>query len=400
MLYMRGQARDYDHWRQLGLAGWGWDDVLPFFKRHEDHCLGPSDAHGTGGECRVERQRVRWDLLDTFRQAAAEAGIRPIDDFNGGDNEGSAPYHVTQVRGRRWSAARGFLKPVLHRPNLRLETGCLVEAVEFEGRTATGVRWRQDGAVRRARCRGEVILAAGAIGSPQILMLSGVGPAAQLREHGVPVVLDRAGVGENLHDHLQVRLIYKVSGVKTLNELYHSLWGRAAIYANYAFLRRGPLTMAPSQLGLFTRSDPSRDRANLQFHIQALSFDRWGEPLHTFPACTVSVCNVQPTSRGFVRLASGDSRARRRPSSPTTWRPTTTAGSWSMRSAPRAGSCGRRRCSAIRRRKSCRAIRRRTTMRRCSRLRPGSARPSSIRWAPPRWDGWRTRVRSSTNGCG
>jgi choline dehydrogenase len=305
MLYMRGQARDYDYWRQLGLAGWGWDDVLPFFKRHEDHCLGPSDAHGTGGECRVERQRVRWDLLDTFRQAAAEAGIRSIDDFNGGENEGSGPYHVTQVRGRRWSAARGFLKPVLHRPNLRLETGCLVEAVEFAGRTATGVRWRQDGVVRRARCRGEVILAAGAIGSPQILMLSGVGPAAQLREHGVPMVLDRAGVGENLHDHLQVRLIYKVSGVKTLNELYHSFRGRAAIYANYVFLRRGPLTMAPSQLGLFTRSDPSRDRANLQFHIQALSFDRWGEPLHAFPACTVSVCNVQPTSRGFVRLASG-----------------------------------------------------------------------------------------------
>jgi choline dehydrogenase len=304
MLYMRGQARDYDHWRQLGLAGWGWDDVLPFFKRHEDHCLGPSDAHGTGGECRVERQRVRWDLLDTFRQAAAEAGIRSIDDFNGGENEGSGPYHVTQVRGRRWSAARGFLKPVLHRPNLRLETGCLVEAVEFAGRTATGVRWRQDGVVRRARCRGEVILAAGAIGSPQILMLSGVGPAAQLREHGVPMVLDRAGVGENLHDHLQVRLIYKVSGVKTLNELYHSFRGRAAIYANYVFLRRGPLTMAPSQLGLFTRSDPSRDRANLQFHIQALSFDRWGEPLHAFPACTISVCNVQPTSRGFVRLAS------------------------------------------------------------------------------------------------
>ncbi len=304
MLYMRGQARDYDHWRQLGLAGWGWDDVLPFFKRHEDHCLGPSDAHGTGGECRVERQRVRWDLLDTFRQAAAEAGIRPIEDFNGGDNEGSGPYHVTQVRGRRWSAARGFLKPVLHRPNLRLETGCLVEAVEFEEQCATGVQWRQDGAVRRARCRGEVILAAGAIGSPQLLMLSGVGPAGQLREHGVPVVLDRAGVGENLHDHLQVRLIYKVSGVKTLNELYHSVWGRAAIYANYALRRRGPLTMAPSQLGLFTRSDPTRDRANLQFHVQALSFDRWGEPLHAFPACTVSVCNVQPTSRGFVRLAS------------------------------------------------------------------------------------------------
>jgi choline dehydrogenase-like flavoprotein len=304
MLYMRGQARDYDHWRQVGLTGWGWDDVLPFFKQHEDHCLGPSAVHASGGECRIERQRVRWDLLDTFRQAAGQAGIRPIDDFNTGDNEGSAPYHVTQVHGRRWSAARGFLKPVLHRGNLRLETGCLVEAVEFDGKRAVGVRWRQGGTLRRARCRGEVILSAGAIGSPQILQLSGVGPAAQLRQQGVPIVLDRAGVGENLQDHLQVRLIYRVSGVRTLNDVYHSVWGRAGIYANYALLRRGPLTMAPSQLGLFTRSDPGRDRANLQFHIQALSFDRWGEPLHRFPAFTVSVCNVQPTSRGVVRLAS------------------------------------------------------------------------------------------------
>jgi choline dehydrogenase len=187
---------------------------------------------------------------------------------------------------------------------LRLETGCLVEAVEFDRQRAVGVRWRQGGTLRRARCRGEVILSAGAIGSPQILQLSGVGPAARLSEHGVPVVHDRAGVGENLQDHLQVRLIYRVSGVRTLNEVYHSVWGRAGIYANYALLRRGPLTMAPAQLGLFTRSDPSRDRANLQFHIQALSFDRWGEPLHAFPAFTVSVCNVQPTSRGFVRLAS------------------------------------------------------------------------------------------------
>ena len=306
MLYMRGQARDYDHWRQLGLSGWGWDEVLPFFKRHEDHALGPNAVYGTGGECRVEPQRVRWDILSTFRQAAAEAGIKPIDDFNGGDNEGSALYPVSQRRGRRWSAAGGFLKPVLHRPNLRLETGCLAEAVEFADRRAVGVRWRQHGSLRRARCRGEVILAAGAIGSPQLMMLSGVGPAAQLERHGLPVVHDLPGVGENLHDHLQVRLIYRVSGARTLNEIYHSLWGRAGIYANYAFLRRGPLTMAPAQLGLFTRSDPARERANLQFHVQALSFDRWGEPLHRFPAFTVSVANVQPTSRGFVRLTSAD----------------------------------------------------------------------------------------------
>ncbi|MFL6807212.1 MAG: GMC family oxidoreductase [Xanthobacteraceae bacterium] len=306
MLYMRGQARDYDHWRQLGLSGWGWDDVLPFFKRHEDHCFGESAAHGAGGECRVERQRVRWDLLETFRQAAAQAGIAPIDDFNTGDNEGSAYYQVTQKRGRRWSAARGFLMPVLHRPNLRLELGCLAEAVEFEQRRAVGVRWRQDGVVRRARCRGEVILAAGAIGSPQLMLLSGVGRAAQLQRLGIPVVLERAGVGENLHDHLQVRLIYRLTGARTLNEIYHSVWGRAGMYMNYALFRRGPLTMAPAQLGLFARSDPTREHANLQFHVQALSLPRFGEPLHAFPACTVSVCNVQPTSRGFVRLQSAD----------------------------------------------------------------------------------------------
>jgi choline dehydrogenase-like flavoprotein len=274
--------------------------------RHEDHCLGPSAAHATGGECRIERQRVRWELLETFRQAAAEAGVRPIEEFNGGDNEGSAFYHVSQKRGRRWTAARGFLTPVRHRANLRVELGCLAEAVEFEGRRAVAVRWRQNGAPRRARCRGEVILAAGAIGSPQLLLLSGIGPAAQLQRLGIPVVLDRPGVGENLQDHLQVRLIYRLTGAKTLNQIYHSFWGRAGIYANYALFRRGPLTMAPAQLGLFMRSDTARERANLQFLIQALSLPRLGEPLHAFPAFTVSVCNVQPTSRGFVRLQSAD----------------------------------------------------------------------------------------------
>jgi choline dehydrogenase len=306
MIYMRGQAADYDHWRQLGLAGWGWNDVLPAFKRHEHHFMGASEHHAVGGEWRIEHPRVRWDLLDSFRTAAEQAGIRRIDDFNTGDNEGSAPYHVNQKRGRRWSAARGFLKPVLKRPNLRLETGCLVEGVTFEGRRATGVRYRQDGGVKLARCRGEVILAAGSIGSIQTLLLSGVGPAAQLREFGIPLVLDKPGVGENLQDHLQLRMIYKVSGVKTLNEMYASPLGRAQIFLDYALRRRGPLTMAPSQLGIFTRSDPRRERANIQFHVQPLSLDRFGEPLHTFPAFTVSVTNVQPTSRGFVRLKSSD----------------------------------------------------------------------------------------------
>jgi choline dehydrogenase-like flavoprotein len=306
MIYMRGQAADYDHWRQLGLAGWGWDDVLPFFKRHEDHVLGPSEAHAVGGELRIEAPRVRWDILDAFRDAANEAGIAPIADFNTGDNEGSCVFHVNQKRGRRWSAARGFLKPVLGRPNLRLETQCLVEGLVFDGKRAVGVRWRQNGAARSARCRGEVVLAAGAIGSIQLLKLSGVGPAGELGRLGVPVVLDRPGVGENLQDHLQLRLIYKVAGVKTLNAIYRSRLGRARMGLDYALFRRGPLTMAPSQLGLFTRSDPSRERANIQFHVQPLSLDKFGDPLHEFPAFTASVCNLQPTSRGFVRLRSAD----------------------------------------------------------------------------------------------
>jgi choline dehydrogenase len=306
MVYMRGQAADYDHWRQLGLTGWGWDDVLPFFKRQEHHFLGESESHGVGGEWRIEAPRVRWDILDAFRAAAEQAGIRSIPDFNTGDNEGICAFHVNQRRGRRWSAARGFLKPVLHRQNLALATECLVEAVLCNARRAVGVRWRQGGAVRRARCRREVILAAGAIGSPQLLKLSGIGPGRELERFGIPVVVDKPGVGENLQDHLQLRLIYKVNGIKTLNATYRSLVGRALMGLQYALLRRGPLTMAPSQLGLFTRSDPHRERANIQYHIQPLSLDKFGEPLHDFPAFTASVCNLQPTSRGRIELRSAN----------------------------------------------------------------------------------------------
>jgi len=304
MIYMRGQAADYDHWRQLGLSGWGWDDVLPYFKQHEDHFLGESDKHGASGELRVEPPRVQWELLDAFREAAGQAGIKSIPDFNTGDNEGCGAFHVNQKRGRRWSAATAFLKPVLGRGNLRLETGCLVEGIVFEGRRAVGVRWRTDGEAYIARCRGEVILAAGAIGSAQLMLLSGVGPAQHLHEHGIPVVLDRPGVGANLQDHLQLRLIYRVDGIATLNERYHSAFGFAGMFAEYVLLRRGPLTMAPSQLGLFTRSDPDQERANLQYHVQPLSLDKFGEPLHKFPAFTASVANLRPTSRGTVRLRS------------------------------------------------------------------------------------------------
>jgi choline dehydrogenase len=309
MIYMRGQAADYDHWRQLGLAGWAWDDVLPFFKKHENSFLGESEWHGVGGELRIEAPRVNWRLLDAFRAAAEQAGIKSVADFNTGDNEGCCSFHVNQKRGRRWSAATAFLKPVLHRDNLRLETKCLVEGVAFDGRRAVGVRWRQDGRLREARCRGEIVLAAGAIGSPQLLMLSGVGPAQHLVDNGIAVIADRPGVGGNLQDHLQLRLIFKVEGITTLNESYHSSLGLARMLAEYVLFRRGPLTMAPSQLGLFTRSDVKQERPNLQYHVQPLSLDRFGEPLHRFPAFTASVANLRPTSRGRVRLHSRDPAA-------------------------------------------------------------------------------------------
>ena len=306
MIYMLGQAGDYDHWRQLGLPGWSWDDVRPIFRKHVDHFLTDSEHHNIGGEWRVEYPRVTWEILEAFRRAANEYGIPNIADPNTGDNEGICYFHVNQRRGRRWSAARGFLKPVLHRKNLRLETGCLVEGLEFSGKRAAGVRWRQNGAARSARCRGEVILSAGAINSPHLLMLSGIGPAEHLAQFGIPLLLDRPGVGGNLQDHLQLRMIFKVSGVKTLNETYPRLFARLGMGLDYALRRRGPMTMAPSQLGAFTRSDASQSSANIQYHVQPLSLDKFGEPLHPFPAFTASVANIHPTSRGALTLKSAD----------------------------------------------------------------------------------------------
>jgi len=306
MISMRGQAADYDHWRQLGLTGWGWDDVQPVFKRLDDHFLGDTTHHGVGGEWRVEQSRVRWAVLDAVVAAAVEMGVPETTDFNTGDNSGVGYFHVNQKRGVRWSAARGFLKPVLGRPNLRLETKVLVETVLFEGTRAVGVRFRRDGRLFEARAGREVILSAGSIGSAQILQLSGVGPATELAKHGIAMVLDKPGVGGNLQDHLQQRAIYKVNGVKTLNETYHSLFGRAAMGLDYALFQRGPLTMAPSQLGLFMASSPEHERPNIQFHVQPLSLDKFGDPLHRFPAITVSACNLRPTSRGHVRLRSTD----------------------------------------------------------------------------------------------
>jgi choline dehydrogenase len=310
MISMRGQSQDYDHWRQLGLPGWGWDDVRPVFKRLDNHFLGDTEHHGAGGEWRVEEPRVQWDVLNAVAEAAVQIGVPRTADFNTGDNTGVGYFHVNQKRGVRWSSARAFLKPVLNRPNLKLETGVLVEKVVFEGRRAVGVQFRQDGRLIEARAKGEVILSAGAVATPVILQLSGVGPAAWLSAMDIPVVLDKPGVGNNLQDHLQQRAIFKVQGVKTLNETYHSLVGRALMGLEYALFQSGPLTMAPSQLGIFTKSSPEHERSNIQFHVQPLSLDKFGDPLHRFPAVTVSACNLQPTSRGTIRLRSRDPSAK------------------------------------------------------------------------------------------
>jgi len=304
MISMRGQSLDYETWRQMGLTGWGWDDVLPAFKRLEDHFLGESEHHGVGGGWRIEAPRLSWDVLDAVATAATEMGIRRTPDFNTGDNEGVGYFHVNQKSGRRWSSARGFLKPALSRPNLRLETGIVADRLILQGGRAVGVRYRKGDEVFEARAAGEVILCTGSIGSVQILHRSGLGPADWLNPLGIDVIADVRGVGRNLQDHLQQRAIYKVQGIKTLNETYHSLVQRAWMGMDYALRRRGPLTMAPSQLGIFTRSDSGQDRANIQFHVQPLSLDKFGDPLHTFPAITVAACNLRPTSRGTVRIRS------------------------------------------------------------------------------------------------
>ena len=303
MIYMRGQREDYDGWKAQGLAGWGWDDVLPFFKKHEDHFRPDGDFHVAGGEWRIEPPRVSWDLLDRFIEAAEQAGIPRTEDFNRGNNFGCGYFHVNQKNGRRFSAARGFLKPVLNRPNLVVQTEAGVEKIVIEQGRATGVHYRlKNGALREVHARGEVVLSAGAINSPHLLQLSGIGPGAELSKNGVPVLLDAPGVGANLQDHLQIRPIYKVSGVKTLNTEYQSLFNRAVMGLDYLFRRKGPLTMAPSQLGAFTMSSPEHRRPNLQFHIQPLSLDKFGDPLHPFPAFTASVCKLRPESRGEVML--------------------------------------------------------------------------------------------------
>jgi choline dehydrogenase len=304
MIYMRGQARDYDQWRQQGNRGWGWDDVLPYFRRSEDYAHGPDEMHGAGGEWRVEEQRLSWEILDAFREAAAEVGIPGTTDFNRGNNEGCGYFQVNQKRGVRWSAAKAFLRPAMGRPNLKLLTHAQATRIELDGCRAKGLYFRNQGNEAHAEVRKELILAGGAVASPQLLQLSGIGPGELLRELGIPVAHELPGVGENLQDHLQIRLVYKVSNTRTLNEWSSGLLARAGMGLQYFLLRRGPLTMAPSQLGAFARSDPSRETPNLQYHVQPLSLDRFGEPLHPFPAITASVCNLRPESRGRVRIRS------------------------------------------------------------------------------------------------
>jgi choline dehydrogenase len=313
MIYMRGQARDYDLWRQMGNPGWAWDDLLPYFMKHQDQWAMQPDAfegvHARGGEWRIEQPRIRWEVLDAFRDAAAEAGIPKVVDFNSGSNEGCGYFHVNQRAGMRWNTAKAFLRPVQHRRNLSVKTHAMVERLILEGKRASGVLVRHGGELLRLLAAREVVLSAGAIGSPQIMQLSGIGPGSVLQAVNIPVQHELNAVGENLQDHLQIRCAYRVSNVRTMNERFQSLAQRAGFAALYLLARRGPMTMAPSQLGAFVKSDPSRETPNLQYHVQPLSLPKFGEPLDAFPAFTASVANVRPTSRGSVRIVSPDAAA-------------------------------------------------------------------------------------------
>ena len=309
MIYMRGQAADYERWVELGNPGWGWADVLPLFLRSESHFGGASAFHNDAGEWRVERQRLSWEILDAFRRAAAECGIAPVDDFNTGDNEGCGYFQVNQRSGVRWNASKAFLKPVRQRPNLFVYTGFEAHRLLLEQGRAVGVAGRWQGLEHEVRARREVILCAGAVGSPLLLQRSGIGPRDLLERLGIGVRHELPGVGGNLQDHLQLRLVFKVSGVPTLNQMAGSLWGKAGMALRYLASRSGPLAMAPSQLGAFVRSGPEQPRANLEYHVQPLSLERFGEPLHPFPAFTASVCNLRPLSRGRIDLRSVDPQA-------------------------------------------------------------------------------------------
>ncbi len=306
MLYLRGQAADYDGWRQMGLTGWAWDDVLPYFIKSEDYYGGANEHHGAGGEWRVEEQRLKWDVLESWKHAAVEAGIPETPDFNTGDNFGVGYFKVNQKAGWRWNTSKGFLKPAANRPNLRVVTHAQAETLTFDGMRASGVKLRVQGAPARATARGEVILSAGAINSPQLLQLSGIGPGALLQEHGIDVRLDAPDVGGNLQDHLQIRCAYKVQGAKTLNTMANSLWGKGMIGLEYLLKRSGPMSMAPSQLAAFAYSSPDVATPDLEYHVQPVTLEAFGQAPHDFDAITASVCHLRPESRGHVHITSPD----------------------------------------------------------------------------------------------
>jgi choline dehydrogenase len=312
MIYMRGQREDYDDWARIaGDPDWSWDSVLPVFKRSEDHHGGANEWHGAGGEWRVEKQRLKWEVLETFAQAAQETGLPATDDFNRGDNTGVGYFDVNQRSGIRWNTSKAFLRPAMKRSNLTIITGAYTQRLVMEGKRCVGVEYRGGDADYLAKARCEVILSAGAVNSPQLLELSGIGNGARLQQMGIDVVKDLRGVGENLQDHLQLRMAYKVRGVRTLNTLSAHWWGKAWIGLQYALTRSGPMSMAPSQLGAFAKSNPNDmtiTRPDLEYHVQPLSLDRFGEPLHAFNAFTASVCALRPTSRGTVHIASPDAR--------------------------------------------------------------------------------------------
>jgi choline dehydrogenase len=309
MIYMRGQAADYDGWRQAGNPGWGWNDVLPLFRRSERHYEPACDLHGDQGELRVEQQRLRWPILDAVAEAAQELGLPACPDFNCGDNEGVGYFPVTQRKGIRWNARKAFLNPVRDRPNLRIETDAQVLRIVLEGRRATGVMLEQRGVTRHAQARAEVILAAGAINSPALLELSGIGQGARLAALGIAPVHDLPGVGENLQDHLQLRTVFRITGGRTLNDRARTIWGKAGIALEYALRRTGPMAMAPSQLGIFAKSSDAFATANIEYHVQPLSLEAFGKPLDDFPGLTVSVCNLRPESTGHCHITAPDPRA-------------------------------------------------------------------------------------------
>ncbi|MBF8661444.1 GMC family oxidoreductase [Pseudomonas putida] len=306
MIYMRGQAADYDHWASLGNRGWAWKDVLPLFKQSESHHGGASEHHGSSGEWRVERQRYSWPILDAFRDAAEQTGITKVDDFNTGDNEGCGYFQVNQRSGVRWNASKAFLRPIKHRPNLSVLTDVQVDQVLLSNTRARAVKAYWQGSWHEFSARREIVLCAGAVGSPGILQRSGIGPQQLLEGLGIGVRHAVPGVGSNLQDHLQLRLIYQIGNARTLNQMANSLWGKMGMGLRYLYDRSGPLAMAPSQLGAFVRSSPDQATANLQYHVQPLSLERFGEPLHQFPAFTASVCNLRPLSRGRIDIRSAD----------------------------------------------------------------------------------------------